>query len=123
MNEHIKELKRQLEAAAAAEAEARAAAREARAAYRVALVDAKHAEIEATGVKIGVTPLRLFRKRMGEEEEIAGGPYFIIDLEAPRWGSDVELVFAKAKKDGSPSKSKTCVWISRYEPITPDRSA
>lgn len=118
----IAELKRLADEADGKALAARIAAREARAAYKAGLVAAKTAEINADGIEIGVTPLKLFRLRVGGEEEARGGPFFLIGVEARDYGG-VDLVFAKAKKDGSPSKVKAVVWWDRYEPATPDRSA
>ncbi|PJN95865.1 hypothetical protein CNY89_05980 [Amaricoccus sp. HAR-UPW-R2A-40] len=119
----IAEMKRLADEADERAVSARIAAREARDAYKAGLVAAKAAEVTAAGIEVGVTPLKLFCNRWGMgEQETPGGPFFLIGIEARDYGV-VDLIFAKAKKDGSPSKAKSLVWWDRYEPATPDRSA
>lgn len=104
----IDELKRQMDAAlsAAAEADRKFVAR--REAYEAALCRQKLAEFEAMGGVVGVTRVRAGNAWLDNNAiEMKKGPFFVIGAES-RWGK-ARFVLAKIKKDGTASASPSGV--------------
>ncbi len=102
----ILELKRQLDVAESAAAQANARASEARRAYNDARCAEKVREFEAMGGVVGVTKVRTENYWNGlGKPDMKSGPFFVTGARA-HYGS-VSFTLAGIKKDGTASAGKT----------------